>query len=109
MGLLYLEQGSGNYDLDVSVDGFTDTFKMDFLNNVGKDFQIVRTSGTGNPLITFQISNDGINWSDWEIVGFIFKDNNWMFELEKTKHTFFRLSWLTNSSTGTFTANFNVI
>lgn len=110
MGLLYLTQG-GLQDLDLSVDGFTDTLDMAFLNDIGKDFQIVRNpvGNVGQPLITFQISNNGTDWSDWEIVGFIFKDENWMFEFEKTKHTFFRILWLSNSSTGTLTANFNVI
>ncbi len=108
MALLYLEQG-GLTELDLTTDGNTDTFKMEFLNDASKDFQIVRTTGTGNPFITFQISNDGVNWSDWEIAGFIFKDPNHLFEFEKTKHTFFRLSWLSNTSTGTFTANFNVL
>ena len=108
MGLLYLTQSS-NTELYLSSDGVTDTFSMNFLNNIGKDFQIVRTTGTGSPIISFQISNDGNNWSNWEVEGFIFKNPNSMFLLEKTKHTFFRLSWLSNSSTGTFTANFNVI
>ena len=108
MALLYLEQG-GNTELDLTTDGNTDTFDMNFLNNIGKDFQIVRTTGTGQPLITFQISNDGINWDSWEVEGYIFKDPNAMFLLSQTKHTFFRLSWLSNSSTGTFTANFNVL
>jgi len=108
MALLYLEQG-GNTELDLSSDGVTDTFDMNFLNNIGKDFQIVRTTGTGNPLITFQISSDSINWANWEVEGYIFKDTNAMFIMSSTKKTFFRLQWLSNTSTGTFTANFNVI
>ena len=108
MALLYLEQG-GNTELDLTTDGFTDTFDMNFLNNAGKDFQIVRTTGTGSPLITFQISSDGTNWASWEVEGFIFKNPNFMFILSQTKNTFFRLFWLSNTSTGTFTANFNVI
>ena len=108
MALLYLEQG-GNTELDLSSDGFTDTLEMNFLHDAGKDFQIVRTAGTGQPLITFEISNDGINWDSWEVEGFIFKDLNSMFLLSQTKHTFFRVLWLSNTSTGTFTANFNVL
>lgn len=108
MSLLYLEQG-GVQELDLTSDGNTDSFQMQFLNDLGKDLQIVRTTGTGNPLITFQISNDAVNWSNWEIEGFIFKNPNHLFEFEKTKHTFFRITWLSNSSTGTFNANFNII
>jgi len=108
MALLYLEQG-GNTELDLTTDGNTDTFDMNFLNNVGKDFQFVRTTGTGQPLITFKISNNGINWDSWDVEGFIFKNPNFMFILSQTKNTFFRLFWLSNTSTGTFTANFNVI
>jgi hypothetical protein len=108
MALLYLEE-NGLTEFDISIDGNTDSFEMAFLNDKGKDLQIVRTSGTGNPLITFQISNDGINWASWEVEGFIFKNPNHLFEFEKTKHTFFRVLWLSNGSTGTFTANFNVI
>ena len=107
MGLLYLKQATLQ-ELDLSSDGFTDTLDMDFLNNAGKDFQIVRTTGTGQPLISFQISNDGVNWANWEVEGFIFKDPNSMFIFSMTKRTFFRISWLSNSSTGTMTANFNV-
>ena len=108
MSLLYLEQG-GVQELDLTSDGNTDSFQMQFLNDLGKDLQIVRTTGTGNPLITFQISNDDVNWSNWEIEGFIFKNPNHLFEFEKTKHTFFRIAWLSNTSTGTFNANFNII
>ena len=108
MSLLYLKQG-GVQELDLTSDGNTDTLEMNFFNEEGKDFQIVRTTGTGNPLITFQISNDAVNWSNWEIEGFIFKNPNHLFEFEKTKHTFFRITWLSNSSTGTFNANFNII
>ena len=108
MSLLYLEQG-GVQELDLTSDGNTDSFQMQFLNDLGKDLQIVRTTGTGNPLITFQISNDAVNWSNWEIEGFIFKNPNHLFEFEKTKHTFFRIAWLSNTSTGTFNANFNII
>ena len=104
MDIINLEQG-GVIELDLTADGFTDTYEMDFPRNL----QIVRTTGTGNPLIALQISNDGVNWSDWEISGFIFKDLNWMFEFELIKQTLFRISWLSNSSTGTFTANFNRI
>jgi len=108
MALLYLKQG-GLDELDLSSDGFTDTFEMSFQNDGGRDFQIVRTTGTGSPIINFQISNDNINWSNWEVEGFIFKDPNFMFILSQTKQTFFRLSWLSNTSTGTFTANFNLL
>jgi hypothetical protein len=108
MGLLYLKQATLQ-ELDLSSDGFTDTLEMDFLNNAGKDFQIVRTTGTGQPLISFQISNDGINWANWEVEDFVFSEPNSMFEFCTTKKTFFRLLWLSNSSTGTFTANFNVV
>lgn len=108
MGLLYLTEG-GNTELDLSSDGFTDTLEMNFLHDAGKDFQIVRTTGTGQPLITFEISNDGVNWDSWEVEGFIFKDSNSMFLLSQTKQTFFRVLWLSNNSTGTFTANFNVL
>lgn len=110
MRLLYLTQ-SNNQELNLTSDGFTDNLEMDSLNDIGKELQIVRNpvGNVGQPLITFQISNNGSDWSDWEIVGFIFKDSNWMFEFEKTRHTFFRLFWLSNSSTGTFTANFNGI
>ena len=108
MSLLYLEQG-GVQELDLTSDGNTDSFQMQFLNDLGKDLQIVRTTGTGNPLITFQISNDNTNWANWEVEGYIFKDPNDMFIMSKTKHTFFRIAWLSNSSTGTFNANFNII
>ena len=97
-------------DLDLSTDGNTDTIFMSFEFNGERDLQIVRSpiAQVGNPLLTFQISNDGVNWSDWEIVGFIFKDDNHLFEFERTKSTFFRIKWLSNSSTGTFKANFNL-
>jgi hypothetical protein len=108
MALLYLTQ-SDNTELDLTTDGNTDTLEMNFLHDAGKDLQIVRTTGTGQPLITFEISNDGVNWNSWEVEGFIFKDLNSMFLLSQTKHTFFRVLWLSNSSTGTFTANFNVL
>ena len=105
--LVFLKQ-SGIDDLDLTSDGFTDTLDLQFLNNVGKDLQIVRTTGTGQPLISFEISNDGINWDGWEIEGFIFKDLSHTFEFERTKDMLFRLSWLSNSSTGTFKANFKI-
>jgi hypothetical protein len=108
MGLLYLTQ-SGSQDLDLSSDGFTDTLDMVSLNQSVKDLQIVRTVGTGQPLITFQISNDGINWANWEVEGFIFKDLNSMFIFGQLKKTFFRINWLSNTSTGTFKANFNTL
>jgi hypothetical protein len=107
MALLYLKQ-NGNTELDLTTDGNTDTFEMNFLNNLGKDFQIVRTTGTGNPLINFQISNDGVNWSNWEVEDFVFENPNSMFEFCETKNTFFRVSWVSGGSSGTFTANFNV-
>jgi|TARA_R110002167_G_scaffold32022_4_gene104471 hypothetical protein len=106
MGLLYLTQG-GSEDLDLSNDGFTDSFDNSFFGGIPKDLQILRTSGTGQPLLTFEISNDGINWASWEIVGFIFKDLTHFFEFESfTKETFFRVSWLSNSSTGIFKSYF---
>jgi len=37
---------NGLEELDLSSDGFTDTFDMQFQNDEGKDFQIVRTTGT---------------------------------------------------------------
>lgn len=103
MSLLYLTQG-GLEDLDLTIDGFTDTLDLQFLNN--KNLQLIRTTGTGQPLITFEISNDDVNWDSWEIEGFIFKDPSHTFEFSTTKNTLFRLSWLSNSSTGTFKANF---
>ena len=105
--LIFLKQ-SGIDDLDLTVDGFTDTLDLQFLNHAGKDLQIVRTSGTGQPLLSFEISNDGINWDSWEIEGFIFKDSSHTFEFERTKDMLFRVSWLSNSSTGTFKANFKI-
>ena len=110
MSLLYLKQGGIN-DLDLTSDGSTDSFEMQFLNDHNIDLQIVRSQvdKVGNPLITFQISNDSVNWANWEIEGLIFRNDNHFFEFEKTKHTFFRISWLSNSSTGTFTANFRIV
>jgi len=108
MGLLYLKQG-GNQNLDVSLDGFTDTLELGSLSLSTKDLQLVRNTGTGQPLVTFEISNDSVNWSSWEVEGFIFKDPNFMFSFNQIKQTYFRLSWLSNTSTGDFTANFNVL
>ena len=105
MSLLYLTQG-GSEDLDLTSDGFTDTLDLQFLNN--KNLQLLRTIGTGQPLISFEISNDDVNWDSWEIEGFIFKDTSHTFEFATTKNTLFRLSWLSNSSTGTFKANFKI-
>ena len=103
MATFDFKQG-GSTSLDLSADGFTDTLPV--LNNLPVDIQIIRTSGTGQPLLDFQISNDGINWVSWELEGFIFKDPTNIFEIEKRKRTLFRLNWLSNSSTGDFTANF---
>jgi hypothetical protein len=108
MAVLNLKQG-GNIDFDLTADGVTDTYNMD-VNPEGLDLQIIRspTANVGQPLITLQISNDNTNWDDWEIEGFIFKDLNNMFIISRPKRTFFRISWLSNSSTGTFQANFNI-
>ena len=109
MALLYLTQSTLE-DLDLSSDGFTDTFDNSFFSGIPKDLQILRTSGTGQPLLTFEISNDGTNWASWELEGFIFKDLTHFFEFDSfTKNTFFRVSWLSNTSTGTFKAYFNTI
>tara|TARA_R110000787_G_scaffold7178_1_gene24682 strand:+ start:7963 stop:8286 length:324 start_codon:yes stop_codon:yes gene_type:complete len=107
MATLNLEQ-SGLIEFDLTSNGFTDSYEMGIANNNGVDLQLIRTTGTGNPLITFQSSNDGLNWANWEVEGYIFRDPNSMFAFSFTKRTFFRVSWLSNSSTGTFTANFNV-
>jgi hypothetical protein len=93
----------GSTSLDLTSDGFTDTLTFNNTNNV--DIQINRTSGTGNPLLDFQISNDTVNWVSWELEGFIFKDPTNIFEIVSRKKTFFRLNWLSNTSTGSFTAN----
>ena len=108
MALLYLTQSS-NEELDLSTDGNTDTLEMNFLHDAGKDFQIVRTTGTGQPIITFKISNDGINFDNWELEDETFSDSSQMIIFCKTKHTKFRMYWLSNGSTGTMTANFNVL
>jgi hypothetical protein len=109
MALLYLTQG-GLDDLDLTSDGFTDSFDNSFFGGVPKDLQVLRISGTGQPLLTFEISNDGLNWASWELEGFIFKDLTHFFEFDSfTKTTFFRVSWLSNTSTGTFKAYFNTI
>ena len=107
MSLLYLTQG-GSEVLDLTSDGFTDTLDLQFLNN--KNLQLIRSpvDDVGQPLISFEISNDDVNWDSWEIEGFIFKDPSHTFEFSITKNTLFRLSWLTNSSTGTFKANFKI-
>lgn len=109
MALTYLTQG-GSQDLDLSSDGFTDTFRQRSTNS--SDLQIVRNpiDDVGNPIFTFQISNDGISWSDWWVVeGFIWREDTYLWEFKESKQTFFRLSWLSNSSTGTFTANFKTL
>ena len=109
MALLYLTQSTLE-DLDLSSDGFTDPFDNSFFSGIPKDLQILRVSGTGQPLLTFEISNDGTNWASWELEGFIFKDLTHFFEFDSfTKNTFFRVSWLSNTSTGTFKAYFNTI
>tara|TARA_R110000751_G_scaffold290380_1_gene397005 strand:- start:96 stop:425 length:330 start_codon:yes stop_codon:yes gene_type:complete len=109
MALLYLTQG-GLDDLDLTSDGFTDAFDNSFFSGVPKDLQILRVSGTGQPLLTFELSNDGINWVSWEVEGFIFKDLSQFFQFDSfTKTTFFRISWLSNTSTGTFKAYFNTL
>ena len=111
MALLYLTQAASE-DLDLSSDGFTDTFDNSFFSGIPKDLQFLRspTANVGQPLITFEMSNDNINWSSWEIEGFIFKDLTHFFEFDSfTKTTFFRISWLSNTSTGTFKAYFNTI
>ena len=107
MSLQHFTQG-GLEDLDLTSDGFTDTLDLQFLNN--KNLQIVRSviDNVGQPLISFEISNDDISWDSWEIEGFIFKDLSHTFEFNITKNTLFRLSWLSNSSTGTFKANFKI-
>lgn len=109
MGLLFLTQ-SGVQDLDLSSDGFTDTFEMNFAGNKGKDFQFVRSpvANVGFPIISFQISNDGVNWANWEVEDHTFDKLTEMFIFCETKRTNFRLIWSSNGSTGTFTANFNV-
>jgi hypothetical protein len=91
-------------EMDLTTDGFSDTTTLGV--NISIDLQIIRTTGTGNPLLDFQISNDGVNWTSWELEGFIFKDPTNIFEITQTKPTFFRLNWLSNGSTGTFTANY---
>lgn len=104
MAALYNLVQGGMTELDLTSDGFTDAVTLGIRINI--DLQIIRTTGAGNPLIDFQISNDGINWTSWELEGFIFKDQNNIFEIVQTKPTFFRLNWLSNGSTGTFTANY---
>tara|TARA_R110002153_G_scaffold91647_1_gene223190 strand:- start:334 stop:663 length:330 start_codon:yes stop_codon:yes gene_type:complete len=109
MALLYLTQAASE-DLDLSSDGFTDTFDNSFFSGIPKDLQILRTSGTGQPLLTFELSNDGVNWVSWELEGFIFKDDTQFFQFDSfIKTTFFRVSWLSNTSTGVFKAYFNTI
>lgn len=110
MGLRYLTQ-SGSQNLDLTTDGNTDTVDLYSLGQLIADLQIVRSQvdKVGNPLLSFEISSNNIDWVCWEIGGFIFKDDSHIFEIERVKNTFFRISWLSNSSTGTFTANFNLI